>query len=575
MARMIPPYLPATNVPPGEADLFRRLRDDPVTVEWTVLHSLDVARHQTQIAGEIDFVVLVPHKGVLCLEVKSHNRIRRTNGTWYYGADSKGEVRGPFKQAADAMHSVRRRIVEGHSNLSRIVFWSGVVFPFAPFRIESTEWHNWQVIDTTKYRSKSIGHAISSMLDAARYFLANQFGAAWFDLSSQEPTREQCEEIAALLRPDFEFYENPAARSRRTAAEIYRFTSEQFTALDAMQRNSRVVFSGPAGTGKTVLAIEAARRSAVEGKHVLLICFNKLLGDRLAKETATIDSSIHAITLHSHMIHVAGRPDIQEGSLFWMETLPELAIDAMLGADGHEYIFDELVVDEAQDILHAPYLDFLDLSLRGGLSAGRWRMFGDFERQAIYASSAMSLQDFIEARANGTPIYDLRTNCRNTPRVAEFVHLLGRLVPRYQRILRPDNNLEPKLVFYDSPAMQRAHVITAIREFLDGGASLDEIVILSPRSTGSFAYQLSLEPEWSGRVLPYAEHARNAVRFSTIHSFKGMEAPYVIVTDIDSISTQSAQALFYIAATRALEQLTFVMESRMRAELRAQLAVGG
>lgn len=573
MARMIPPHLPSTNVPPGETDLFHRLRDDPVTAEWTVLHSLDVARHQTQIAGEIDFVVLVPHKGVLCLEVKSHKRIRRTNGTWYYGADSKGEVRGPFKQAADAMHSVRRRIVEGRSNLSRIVFWSGVVFPFAPFRIESAEWHNWQVIDTTKYRSTSIGLAIGGILDAARHFLANQASAAWFELSSQEPTKDQCEEIAALLRPDFEFYENPAARSRRTAAEIFRFTSEQFTALDAMQRNPRVVFSGPAGTGKTVLATEAARRSAAEGKRVLMLCFNKLLGDRLTKETTALNGSIHALTLHSHMMSVAGKPDVQEGSSFWMETLPDLALDAMLGADGNEYVYDELVVDEAQDILHTPYLDFLDLSLRGGLSAGRWRMFGDFERQAIYASSAMSLQAFIDARAFGTPIYDLRTNCRNTPRVAEFVHLLGRLIPRYQRILRPDNNLEPKLLFYDSPAMQRSHVISAIKEFLDGGASLDEIVILSPRSTGSFAYQLSLEPEWSGRVLPYAEHAHNVVRFSTIQSFKGMEAPYVIATDIDSINTLSAQALFYIAATRALEQLTFVMESRMRAELRAQLAV--
>ena len=71
----------------------------------------------------------------------------------------------------------------------------------------------------------------------------------------------------------------------------------------------------------------------------------------------------------------------------------------------------------------------LDLSLKGGLASGQWRFFGDFEKQAIYSAANLPLNEFIETRCNFAPVYDLRINCRNTPRVAELVHLLGGLDP--------------------------------------------------------------------------------------------------------------------------------------------------
>ncbi|TMR66478.1 NERD domain-containing protein, partial [Streptococcus pseudopneumoniae] len=63
MARMIPPRIHADCASPGEREIFRRLKEDPAAHGWTVLHSLDVANHRSSIAGEIDFVVIVPEKG--------------------------------------------------------------------------------------------------------------------------------------------------------------------------------------------------------------------------------------------------------------------------------------------------------------------------------------------------------------------------------------------------------------------------------------------------------------------------------------------------------------------------------
>src|SRR5688572_6482619 len=109
MARMIPDVAPAMQSP-GEAELFVRFRDEPGTGDWTVLHSFDLSEHVARVSGEVDFVVIVPGRGVLVLEVKAVQSIRRENGVWFLGKAEQGDPRGPFKQAADAMHSLREAV---------------------------------------------------------------------------------------------------------------------------------------------------------------------------------------------------------------------------------------------------------------------------------------------------------------------------------------------------------------------------------------------------------------------------------------------------------------------------------
>src|SRR4051794_15930620 len=104
----------------GEFEIFQRLRDDPVTKDWIVLHSLDVTNHPRQVVGEVDFVAIIPTKGVLCLEVKAHRRLRCEQGLWYFGRDPEPDRRGPFKQAAEAMHAVQDRVQQRHPELGNV-----------------------------------------------------------------------------------------------------------------------------------------------------------------------------------------------------------------------------------------------------------------------------------------------------------------------------------------------------------------------------------------------------------------------------------------------------------------------
>ena len=565
---MIPPRIRADCSSPGEREIFQRLKDDPETSDWIVLHSLDVAEHLTHIAGEIDFVVIVPGKGVLCVEAKACSSLRRVDGLWYYGNDSNPDARGPFKQAATAMHSIRARLATQRANLSRIPFWSAVIFPYVRFSMESEEWHGWQVIDSRGFRSGSIGRLLSNVLDHARGFLQTRASARWFDPASSEPDIQQCVTIADILRPDFEFFENAGTRSGKLEKELVAFTAEQFGALDAMEANPRVAFVGPAGTGKTLLAIEAARRGATAGRKVLLLCFNRLLGKWLEGQQFVPDSEVVAKTIHQHMLAVSGSSVVESpGQTFWERELPGLAVETLLENQGEANQFDELVVDEAQDILRGEYLDFLDLSLKGGLASGRWRFFGDFEKQSIYSAANLSLAEFFETRCAHAPVYDLRINCRNTPRVAELVHLLGGLSPPYRRVLRPDDGLEPEINYYSSDVDQHSLLVDSIGTLQKEGFSPQDVVILSPKSDAACAASNVHGHPLSMRVRPFEIARGGYIGFCSVHAFKGMEAPAVIVTDIDGFDAPTSAALFYIAVTRALQRLIILIHEPAKAEI--------
>ena len=105
MARLIPSFFD-DRTPPGERDVFNMLAAGPD--DWVALHSLDLAPWNRGLRTEIDFVVIVPDTGVLCVEVKSHDAISFENDQWY-----PPEIRrSPFKQASDGRHTFYRRLRE-------------------------------------------------------------------------------------------------------------------------------------------------------------------------------------------------------------------------------------------------------------------------------------------------------------------------------------------------------------------------------------------------------------------------------------------------------------------------------
>ncbi|MEV0645509.1 ATP-binding domain-containing protein [Phytomonospora sp. NPDC050363] len=345
------------------------------------------------------------------------------------------------------------------------------------------------------------------------------------------------------------------------------FLEEQYLGLDAMADNPTVLFTGPAGSGKTWLAMEAACREVAVGRRGRLLCFNRLLAKQLTADLADV-AGLTVGTLHQELLRITGVPaPAGARASFWEQELPDRALEVLLNRP--DLAGDFVIVDEVQDIAKGPFLDVLDLLVTGGLRSGRVLLFGDFERQAIFETG--DGRALLRARAPHQTNFRLSANCRNLPRIGYQVNLLAKLEPGYQRFRRQDDGIDPAPIPYTVGSDQSPLLSHAVKTLRADGYKLNEIVVLSPLREGSTAETTT--DTWLRQVLYPADGRRGRpgqLLNSTIQAYKGLEAPAVVVTDLDRRGIPGFEALLYVGLTRATDRLFAVVES---GTLRA--AIGG
>ncbi len=574
MARMIPPRIDDEAVSVAEQRVFSLLESDPSTKDWIVLHSMGLARRAGGPYGEIDFVVMIPTEGVVCMEVKG-GRVSCDAGIWRtmdrYGS-SRALKRSPFIQAREAMFALRRSIInhfgEGASE-SRCPLGCAVVFPDVTCPPLTPEFERSDVIDFDDLR----GPISRSIMRIARRRL-REFQPRH---GNRLPTKSEASAIRQFLRPDFDIVVAKNVTIGRTEATLLRLTEEQYARLDELEANPRCLFEGAAGTGKTVLALEYARRADRAGSKALLVCFNRLLGEWLRHQTA--ESQITAGTWHgvarglimASSVAIDFRDQEREawergntGSLF-TELYPLYGEEALedLGAP-----FDLLVLDEAQDLSDRQMLDFLNRAIRGGLAGGRWAVFGDFTRQALYGGRVdpvallSSYSDhFVRAK--------LTINCRNSGSIAEETSILSGFDRRPFRI-GGESGLPVEHRYWETRADLVGSVKDVVERLVKDKTPIESITILSPRrlekSILAGVGRISRFPIVDISHGPTDSHSRCA-KYCTIHAFKGLESQVVIMLDIDEVEGERAQSLLYVGMSRARSLLILMIGEHVRSEL--------
>ena len=578
MAKMIPVQMDSDGISKAEQRIFGLLKTDPATKNWTVLHSLGLARRLDGPYGEIDFVVIVPTEGVVCLEVKG-GRVSCQSGVWQtmdrYGNRAVLK-KSPFLQARDGMFAMRNSLIRhfgGGAAESRCPFGYAVVFPDVSCPPLTPEFERSDVIDFDDLRnpiSRSIMRVVRRRLREFQPREGNRF-----------PTTSEANAIRRFLRPDFEMVVARSVSIGRTEARLLSLTEEQYNRLDELEANPRCLFEGAAGTGKTLLALEHARRADHAGSKVLFVCFNRLLGEWLHQQTehsSVTAGTWHAITRQLILTSsVANEFAEQErealesgdhGSLFG-ELYP-LYGEAALEERGA--LFDVLVIDEAQDLSHRHALDFFNLAIRGGLAGGRWVMFGDFTRQALYGV----IDDPVHTLSNYSEHFvraKLTLNCRNTRRIAKETTILAGFESSPFR-LGEEAGLPVDHRYWKAPSDLMESLTHALQSLVKERIPVDNIMLLSPLRLENSS--LAGVDRILGFPVIDVAHGMTSIRldalkFSTIHSFKGLESQVVIILDIDAVDGEQSQSLLYVAMSRARSLLILMINERSRKAVESRI----
>ncbi len=574
MSKMIPPFYDESITSDGEKRFFHAL--EALKGDYVVLHSLGIADHREKSFGEIDFVVICP-LGVLCLEVKG-GYVSRREGVWYfrdrYGSEAK-KTEGPFKQAVSAMHSLRAHLREHFrfdDPVVRCQYACGVVFPDMPFTQRGIEIIPEIVFDSRRTQEE-VGTYIKSVFAYWRERLERTHGFSTGTLSGSDIRR-----LANYLRGDFGFVPSLGYIVEHTADKLLALTRQQIDRLSIASENKRILLKGGAGTGKTLLALEYARRRAMTGKSVLYLCFNHNLCLYLQAMVARDDEVGHLRidTFHHYILEelesngytLAPEPGGEQE--FYSTILPEAFLE--MSRHSHQGArFDTLVIDEGQDLLRYEYIMCLDTMVDGGLEKGNWYISYD-PNQNIYNPGLEEGLRLIE-EYNPT-ILTLDTNCRNTRPIGIHNTLCTGMRP--ERFFRVDGESVVKEPYTDHED-ERRKLLRVVRSLLGQGIKPGNIILLSRykfensclngenlfTDLCTFQNVTRLDPRlWLD----------DSLKFCTVQSFKGLEAPVVILLDVESFEDMRSRLLNYTAMSRATSLLYVFYNLSAEEELREMVS---
>jgi Nuclease-related domain/AAA domain len=539
------PERPANTASAAEVLVFERIRDE-LPGHWIALHSVGLTIHQAKPWAEIDFVLIGP-PGVFCLEVKG-GIVSREGGVWYttpqHGVNAgKAQAlkESPFEQVSSASAALFHFLDGRSAKIAKAITGYAVAAPDVAWTIQGPDIDRTLVYD----QEDSVGSFVEFVERVTKRW-TEKVGSKW-NKRLETLGRADKQLVLDSIRGDFQLVPSLRASADIADRELVRLTDEQCALFSRLAENARVIAKGGAGTGKTVIAVEEARRVAIEGKRVLYTCYSRNLANHVGALLSS-DPLITVRTLHGLMmdlVSASGRraelPHVSEEDLTTL-FLPELALEVVLDTL-QDTAYDVVVIDEGQDLLRDSYVDVIEGLVGGSLRTGHWRIFLDPNQNIFRGVAASALQ---RLRSTDPVEWPLTVNCRNTAPIAAQVSLMSG-VP-LSEVLSP-NGPDVEIRWYDSAEDERDLVDDVLRTLSREGLSPSRTVVLSRYRLDGSAMSAAANVVDVSRG---AEHdGLDGIRFSTIASFKGLEADAVLLVDVDDLLSDDGLASVYVGASRA------------------------
>jgi superfamily I DNA/RNA helicase len=222
-----------------------------------------------------------------------------------------------------------------------------------------------------------------------------------------------------------------------------------------------------------------------------------------------------------------------EDDTFYSETLPNLVVDHL---DRIPHRYDAVIVDEGQDFKDSSWtlMEFLFKNQNEAV----FYIFAD-AGQNIYRGTSDYPMEMFPVR--------LDKNLRNTDPVFKIVKHACELPDD----IESSGVTGPGVRFttYKDDDCMMPQLESVIAQLIQEGVSPNDIAVLGTRSQSRTALQ------YGQMIGPFklveARDAENQIVTMTIHRFKGLESPVVILCELDESVRHNHKELMYIGLTRA------------------------
>lgn len=514
-------------VPESERRVFSALNGS-LPAGWYAWHSMKLCAEEQDYA-EADFVIASPAQGILILEVKGGS-IRKENGVWFQ--NERVMLRSPLDQA----HRFRKILQNRFSELRMPCPSIGLAICFPDTPVDSG-------LTQDDLVGKVIGSESTPFLDRILPDLFERI----------VPDRRDTQKgwIAALHQMWCESWIPDRKLTRRKAEDDevrLKLDQEQMKILDLAGENNRVIIQGMPGTGKSILAMELARREAAKGRRVLILCFTESLGLELSR--CLQDPLIKATSIGSlalALLRGQGKEIIEEYTPdFWEPVMLEAAGVVLPEIETR---WDTVIVDEAQDMGENAW-SFIEAC--AGAQSRLW-IFTD------PSQTALPNRFIPHELENSCTKLRLDRRYRCPPAVQALAAVFVGERPDLALIQEGISSGIIKIVGGVNDNIDRL-IGLEIRSLLREGFSRSEIAILSLRGL-TCQDNVVHRPRVGGEIVFRASDPASAGKLicDTFIRFKGLERPAILVTDLRYVTNRLLSRLL-IAVTRATSVLRVIDE---------------
>ncbi len=597
---MIPPTIDNSNF--AEKKVFFKLKNNPnaETKNWIVYHSLNYPvsikkseKKSYKYFGEADFVILIPNKGIINIEVKGWTGFSCKKGVWDItkpDGTKEPNKKSPLKQARDSMFNIRKYI-ELKLNKKFPQTWM-VVFTQCAFDLvdDDIEYSSDNIIDTDSFNS-NFSHRLESLSKILKT------GGGAFQINDKDLNTLQ----KKIMRPNFEVFIKTSTILSDSEKEIKEFTDEQIDILNHLDEGKRILVTGSQGTGKTSIAEDILKREYEKNKSkILFLNSNKLASEEMKEKLKNFenDNSIDCYTFNKFLLEIVNSVDKQiSKSIFKLEFVEKnnflinKSIE-FIKADLNlieKYKYDFVVFDEMQNcFFFEKFYDFMDLILKNGLSDGKYCFLGDFKYQNLV--SDQFLIDQYKHPKNyliGHEQIPLSRNVRNSKSISRNAPILSGLFKILPYSISKSEHGEVINSFCKNRLEKVERLESILSKLKNDGVKGQDIVILSNfrlDNQYNFISDVNLSGKYDHIVDLTDKNIRNlskniqevkkknCVYFSTASAFQGLESKIVIYVDpletppksYSSLDSLKPELIAFNAMGRASTILYLIWDIRLK-----------